>query len=44
MIQQFGNDSAVERFNVSTFASIPSVAVIQDIDLGGEAIDVFLGV
>jgi hypothetical protein len=44
MIQQFGNDSSVERFNVSTFASVPPVAVIQDIDLGGEVIDVFLGV
>ncbi len=44
MIQQFGNDSAVERFNVSTFGSVPPVAAIQDIDLGGEAIDVFLGV
>lgn len=44
MIQQFANDSAVERFNVSTFASVPPVAVIQDVDLGGEVIDVFLGV
>lgn len=44
MIQAFGTSSTVERFNVTEFGNVPAAPVIQDIDLGGEAIDVFLGV
>ena len=43
-IQKSGTSSSVERFNVTTFGDVPPAAVIQNIDLGGEEIDVFLGV
>lgn len=43
-IQKSGTSSAVERFNVTTFDDVPPSPVIQNVDLGGEEIDVFLGV